>query len=136
MKTDVSIHFTTKGQTVAEINKKFDDYITKNQESLPFDFSESTVPRSVLHHCFLPEKVVIEKGFPTDIYDDILHPKCENKVCWYGTSDYGLAWDRQLMLENLAKLKGIAVFIGEIKEGVAEELEIVKELGVDYVLIP
>lgn len=136
MKTDVSIHFTTKGQTVAEINKKFDDYITKNQESLPFDFSESTVPRSVLHHCFLPEKVVIEKGFPTDIYDDILHPTSENKVCWYGTSDYGLAWDRQLMLENLAKLKGIAVFIGEIKEGVAEELEIVKELGVDYVLIP
>jgi hypothetical protein len=26
MKTDISIHFTTKGQTVAEINAKFNDY--------------------------------------------------------------------------------------------------------------
>lgn len=135
MKTDVSIHFTTKGQTVEEINKKFNDYIDNNQETLPFDFSERTEPRSILHHCFLPEKLIIEKGFDTAIYDDILHPISENKVCWFGTSDYGLEWDRLLMLENLAKLKGIAVFIGEIKEGVADELKIVQKLGIEYLLI-
>lgn len=136
MKTDVSIHFTTKGQTVEEINTKFNDYIRNNQETLPFDFSERTEPRSVLHHCFLPEKVVKEKGFDTAIYDDILHPTSENKVCWFGTSDYGLEWDRRLMLENLAKLNGVAVFIGEIKEGVLDELNLVTELGIETLLIP
>jgi hypothetical protein len=39
------------------------------------------------------------------------------------------------MLENLAKLNGLAVFIGEIKEGVLEELELAKELGLDILLI-
>ena len=135
VKTDISIHFTIKGQTIAEINEKLDKYITENQGTLPFDFSESTTPRSILHHCFLPEKLVIEKGFSTEIYDDILHSISEHKVCWYGTSDYGLVWDRRYMLENLAKLNGLAVFIGEIKEGVQEELEIAKELGIDVLLI-
>ena len=43
MKTDVSIHFTTKGQTIQDINKKFKDYINNNQKSLPFDFRTGTV---------------------------------------------------------------------------------------------
>src|SRR6476620_1220640 len=136
MKTDVSIHFTTKGQTVEEINKKLDDYFRSNQDALLFDFSEKTEPRSILHHCFLPEKMVKEKGFSTQIYYDILHSISENKVCWFGTSDYGLEWDRRLMLENLAKLKGVAVFVGEIKEGVADELKLVQELGIETLLIP
>jgi hypothetical protein len=135
MKTDISIHFTIKGQTVSEINEKFDKYIKENQETLPFDFSEPTTPRTILHHCFLPEKMVKEKGFSTEIYDDILHSISEHKVCWYGTSDYGLVWDRRYMLENLSKLNGLAVFIGEIKEGVLEELELAKELGLDVLLI-
>lgn len=136
MKTDVSIHFTTKGQTVEEINTKLNDYIFKNNETMPFDFSEPSEPRSVLHHCFLPEKVVKEKGFSTEIYDDVLHPTSEQKVCWFGTSDYGLVWDRRLMLENLKKLNGVAIFIGEIKEGVREEYDLALELGVDILLIP
>lgn len=135
MKTDVSIHFTTKGQSVQELNKKFDEYITSNQNSLPFDFSESTNPRSVLHHCFLPEKVVKEKGFSNEIYEDILHPTSEHKVCWYGTSDYGLVWDRRLMLENLKKLNGIAIFIGEIKDGVKDEYDLVLELEIEHLII-
>lgn len=135
MKTDVSIHFTTKEQSIDVINKKFDDYIINNQDSLPFDFSESTEPRSVLHHCFLPEKIVEEKGFSTEIYDDILHQTSEHKVCWFGVSDYGLHWDRRLMLENLKKLNGVALFIGEIKEGVKEEYDMALELGIDIVLI-
>lgn len=136
MKTDVSIHFTTKGQTVEELNNKFDKWIDENKSNLPFDFSEPSEPRSVLHHCFLPEKVVEEKGFSTEIYDTILNPTSEHKICWYGVSDYGLVWDRQLMLENLKKCNGIAVFIGEIKDGVKVEFDLVQELGIDYVLIP
>lgn len=136
MKTDVSIHFTIKGQTVSEINQKFNDYIDKTADKLPFDFSEPSSPRSVLHHCFLPEKVVKEKGFSTDVYDDILHPTSEHKVCWFGVSDYGLPWDRRLMLENIKKLNGLSIFIGEIKEGVKDEYDLAQELGIDCLLIP
>lgn len=136
MKTDVSIHFTTKGQTVEELNNKLDKWIDENMGSLPFDFSEPTEPRSVLHHCFLPEQVVQAKGFSNEIYDMILNPTSEQKICWNGVSDYGLTWDRRLMLENLKKLNGIAVFIGEIKDGVQVEYDLVRELGIDHVLIP
>lgn len=136
MKTDVSIHFTTKGQTVEEINTKFNEYIRNNQEPLAFDFSERTEPRSILHHCFLPEKLVKEKGDSTDIYDDILHPTSEDKVCWFGTSDYGLEWDRIYMLENLKKVNGLAIFIGDLKEGVLEDFKTVQDLGIEFLLIP
>ena len=110
--------------------------MAKNHESLPFDHSSRKHPRSVLHHCFLPEKIVLEKGFPNDIYDEILHPMFEDKVCWFGVSDYGLEWDRKLMLENLKKLNGVAIFVGEIKEGVKEEYDICQELGVECLVIP
>ena len=43
MKTDVSIHFTIKGQTVEDVNLKLDAYIEDNKDTLPFDFSERTV---------------------------------------------------------------------------------------------
>ena len=135
MKTDVSIHFTIKGQNVEDLNSKLDKWFTENQENLLFDFSERTEPRSVLHHCFLPKKIVEEKGFSTEVYDVILDSLSEQKVCWFGTSDYGLVWDRQLMLENIAKLDGVCVFLNEIKEGVKEEYDIAKELGIDIIEI-
>lgn len=139
MKTDVSIHFTIKGQTTKELEAKLDAFCSgENFNNPKFDFSERQFDdkRNVLHHCFLPEKVVKEKGFSTEVYDDILHPFSEDKVCWYGTSDYGLVWDRRLMLENLKKLDGVAIFLGEIKEGVEEEYKIAQELGVECILIP
>lgn len=134
MKTDVSIHFTIKGQSVNDLNDKLNNYIFKNE--IPFDFSERTEPRSILHHCFLPEAIVKEKGFSTDIYDIILDPMSEHKVCWYDASGLGLVWDRRYMLENLAKLNGVAIFIGEIKEGVSDEYALAKELGIECILIP
>lgn len=136
MYTDVSIHFTVKGQTVSEINQKLDDWFNHIEGDLPFDFSETTEPVSALHHCFLPEKTVKEKGLSNEIYEDILHPFSERKVCWFGVSDYGSAHDRLYMLQNLQKLNGIALFIGEIKEGVKEEYDLCIELGIQTILIP
>ena len=135
MKHDISIHFTIKGQTVSELNKKLSNYFDENQDELVFDFSEQTEPRSILHHCFLPESLVKEKGFSNEIYDELLDPLSENKVCWYNTSSLGLIWDRVFMLENLSKLNGVAVFIGEIKEGVKEEFDVCKELGIEVIHI-
>lgn len=136
MKTDISVHFTIKDQSIESINEKLDNYFKENQNSFKFDFSEPTNPRSILHHCFLPEKIVKEKGFDESIYQDILHPFSEHKVCWYGTSDYGLIWDRRLMLENIKKLNGLAVFIGKIDEGVKVEYDLAVELDVEILLIP
>ena len=135
MKKDVSIHFTIKGQTIEEINNKLDNYLTFRQ-TVDFDFSEESSPRSVLHHCFLPEKEVIAKGFSNEIYEEILHPLSNDKICWFGVSDYGINHDRILMLENLAKLNGLAIFIGNINEGVATEYGLAKELGIECILIP
>jgi hypothetical protein len=39
------------------------------------------------------------------------------------------------MLENLKKLNGVALFIGEIKEGVEEEHNLALQLGVECILI-
>lgn len=137
MKTDVSIHFTIKNQSIESINDKLDNYFSRTKtEDFAFNFSEPTEPRSILHHCFLPEKKVIEKGLSTEIYDSILHSISEDKVCWFGTSDYGLEWDRRLMLENLKKINGIAVFVGEIIEGVKDEFDLANGLELDILLIP
>lgn len=136
LKTDVSIHFTIKEQDVKELNKKFDDWIEQNKDNLLFDFSEKTTPRSVLHHCFLPEKDLEAKGLSTEVYDDLLHLTTEYKVCWHGTSPYGLGWDRMFMLENIKKLNGLSIFIGEIKDGVLEEYEKAQELAIECILIP
>ena len=139
MKTDVSIHFTLKGQTTKELSDKLDKYCSgENLKNPKFDFSErlNGAGRNVLHHCFLPKLVLEKKGFSNEVYDDILDPFSENKVCWYSTSDYGLVWDRRLMLENLKKLNGVAIFLGEIKEGVEEDFSIANELGIECIIIP
>ena len=140
MKHDISIHFQTKTQTVDEINLKMSNFFKSN--ACPFDFSELTSPRSVLHHCFLTEEELNSLNLPEEKAKtiqntfDFLGSVSEHQVRWKGSSLYGLVWDRTLMLENLKKLNGTAVFIGEINEGVADELKRANEIGVDIILIP
>lgn len=134
---DVSIHFTIKDQSIESISQKLNRFIDDNAKQLQFDFSYRTEPRTVLHHCFLPEKIVVEKGFSNEIYEAILEPLAEDKICWHGVSgDLGLVWDRQYMLENIKKLNGLALFIGDIKEGVKDEFDICQELGIHVIKIP
>lgn len=137
MKKDVSIHFTTKAQSIEHLNKLLTTFCEgENYNNPKFDFSEATQPRSVLHHCFLPEETVKEKGFSNEVYETILNPTSEHQICWYGVSGrLGLVWDRMYMLENIKKLNGIALFIGELKEGVLEEFEIAKELGIECIVL-
>lgn len=137
-KYDLSIHFTLKGQTCEEIEQKFRAWEQSKDYEGQFDEDETDDEiRTVLHHCFLPEKVVKEKGFSREVWD-LLDMLSEDIVCWNGVSgeDMGLVWDRIYMLENIKKLNGVSIFIGEIKEGVLEEYETAKRLGVDCILIP
>ena len=134
--TDISVHFTPKVHTITEINQKLDAYIKEKGDYLQFDFSEPTTPHTTLHHCFLPEQVVKDNNFSTEIYDDFLHPLSEHKVCWFGTSGMGITWDRIYMLENIHKLGGISLFIGDIVEGVETEYKLASELGINIIHIP
>ena len=138
-KYDLSIHFTLKGQTVEQIDQKLNNWLDSDKYTGQFDFSENgeTEPRNVLHHCFLPKKVVEQKGFSTEVWD-LLETISEDIVCWNGVWNEGdaLCWDRKLMLENIKKVNGISIFIGEIIEGVKEEYDIAQELGIDCIIIP
>lgn len=132
-KTDVSIHFTLKGQTLEEVDTKIENWIQENKDNLPFDFSESTTPKSVLHHCFLPERELKAKGIEPEVYE-LIHQFSETSVCWNGVSGWGdLVYDRRYMLENLKKLNGVCFFVGNLTEGVKEEHALAVELGLDII---
>lgn len=138
-KYDLSIHFTLKGQTVSQIDEKLDKWLNSEEYQGQFDFSENgdDEPRNILHHCFLPKKTVVQKGFSTEVWD-MLETISEDIICWNGVWNDGdaLCWDRQLMLENIKKVNGISIFIGDIIEGVKEEYDIAQNLGIDIILIP
>lgn len=138
MKTDVSIHFSIKGQTPEDLAKKLDAYCSgENLKNPKFDFSERAdgAPRNVLHHCFFLDEVT-KQGMPIEVYH-ILDTFSEDSVCWYGTSGLGITWDRRLMLENLKKIGGIAIFLGDINAiSVIEEYKIAMEQGIECIMIP
>jgi len=126
-RTDYTIHFTIKEQSLDVIKEKLNNFLKENKDNLVFD--ENTV----LHHCFLPREVVKEKGFSTDLVD-FLDTICPNQVRWFGVAPT-LEKSRLLMLNNLNGMDGSAIFVGEIKEGVKEELDLAMDCGVDIIQI-
>ena len=138
-KYDLSIHFTLKGQTIEQIDEKFSNWLDSDNYQGQFDFSENDEeePRNVLHHCFLPKEKVIARKIGTEVWD-FLDTISEHIVCWNGVWNDGesICWDRRLMLENIQKVDGISIFIGDIIEGVKEEYDIAQDLGIDCILIP
>jgi len=122
-----TIHFTIKDQSLEKIKEKLKKYLDK----LPFQ--EKAL---AFHHCFMPRTLVEEKGFSTDLVD-VLDELCiPDQIRWYNTTD-SIAESRRLMLNNIAQIpRAQALFIGEIKEGVKEEYDLAKQLGIDCVLIP
>ena len=138
-KYDLSIHFTLKGQTVEQVDEKFSKWLDSDNYQGQFDFSENDEeePRNVLHHCFLPKEKVIARKIGTEVWD-FLDTISEHIICWNGVWNDGdsLYWDRRLMLENIQKINGISIFIGDIIEGVKEEYDIAQELGIECIVIP
>ena len=135
---DYSVHFTLKGQTLEQIKEAFD--ILLMTESLVKETDD------VLHHCFLPRIVVEQRGWTTEVLDFLRQINPFKRICWYRTTEGDVAYresekeesilrDRWTMLENLAKLKGTAFFIGAQIDGVKEEYEIAKSLGLRIIQI-
>lgn len=138
-KYDLSIHFTLKNQTISQIDEKFSNWLDSDKYHGQFDFSENdeNEPRNVLHHCFLPKQKVIVRKIGTEVWD-FLDTISEHVICWNGVWNDGdsLHWDRRLMLENILKVNGISIFIGDIIDCVKEEYDIAQELGIDCIIIP
>ena len=138
-KYDVSIHFTLKNQTIEEVERKFDDWLKSDKYIGQFDFSENDIdnePRNILHHCFLSKEKVIVRNIGMEVWD-FLDTISEHIVCWSGVGDehMGITWDRIYMLQNIKKVDGIAVFIGDIIDGVAEEYAICQDQKIDCIVI-
>lgn len=131
---DVSLHFTPKGQNVQEIFNKIDNWLESHPEVIDFSERAEGEPRTVLHHCFMRRADVEAKGFDTTICDE-LETFYEDTVCWNGVSQSTIGMDRLLMLQNLKRLNGVAIFAGNIIEGVKDELELAKQIGVETIII-
>lgn len=132
-KLDLSIHFTLKDQSIIDIEEKTDKWL-EGQTFIDFSEQEIPQPLPILHHCFLPREVVVQKGFATDVVDMLDQIAGENQVRWFGVSE-NLPMSRLLMLTNLKRVNGMALFVGEIKEGVKEEWDLAQSMGIDCICI-
>lgn len=114
----IVLAFTLKDQPVDRIIKKIQDIA----------LAESSNGAVILIHGFLPRKIILEKGIKTDVIDtlDIYFPIQLNM------NINGLPL-REKMAEVAYKLEAIVHVIGEVKEGVADEVHIYKSIGVPVV---
>lgn len=117
---DITIHFSIKDQDIFKIIYDLKDCIESDDG--PENGGDLIKNNAIIHHCHMRKQDVISKGFSTELYDQLDSIKLK-KVCWNGSTNDGLNVDRILMLDNLKKVNGIAIFIGEIKDGVKEEYD-------------
>jgi len=127
--TDFSIHFTLKGQQLKEIEEKFFKWASQNEL-----LHESKTNLKV-HSCTMPRKIVEQKGWDLSIVEFMESLTDGNDINWYYASNT-IEMSRQFMLENLKKFYSVAIFIGELKDGVLEEYNIAKSLYLHTILIP
>ena len=131
---DFSVHFAPNGQNVAEFIQKLKDYL-KSKDAMVRPNDKEYVVETTLHHCFLTKEAAKAKGISNQICD-YLDGIADNVAYWYGASDSGnVTNDRRLMLRNLKHLNGVAIFVGDIKEGVKEEYDEAVRLGITTVQI-
>lgn len=136
---DWSVHFTPKGQSVPQILGTLNDWLNSPEaKELLGIGSECETDEDypvVLHHCFMRKSDVELRGFSTEICDGLQEVSCGNQVCWNGVSEQNIETDRHLMLQNLQRVGGVAIFIGDIIDGVEEEYELCGKIGVSIVTL-
>jgi hypothetical protein len=127
---DFSLHFSTKNQDLEVLKKRYYDFDAETLENDSALVSELLGDEDdlVLHHCFMPEKAK-ETGV-----QDFLDTVCEEIVCWFGSS-VSVEHSRYTMLRNLKRVGGVAIFLGEIKDGVKHEHELAKSLDIPCILL-
>lgn len=128
-------------QTHEDVYNKFNEWydfqFSQNHPILNLDVGEMspTEIKPTLHHCFLTEKEAEERGFGTEIYNDLFAECAEDWIEWNHTSETILGC-RINMLRNLYRLNGVAIFIGKLEGGVKEEYDIAMSYHMSIVHIP
>lgn len=87
-------------------------------------------PNHILVHGFMPKEIVLEKGFSTEIVD-ALQRGFPVQLNMYNNGPM-----RQEMMEVAKQLRSKIVVIGEIKEGVAEEVELYRLTDLEILELP
>ena len=103
----IAIAFTLKGQSFEEIQ------LVLEKLSIMHNATNGNV---CLVHGFMPRAVVLEKGFGTEVVDTL------DKLFPYQLNCYVGGPQRQIMSDIIKQQKGLVYSIGEVKEGVAEEM--------------
>lgn len=134
-KYDFSLHFTLKGQNMHAINKKLDAWLESNKKILDLSEKAENEPETVLHHCFLSRERVLQKKFSLEVVDSLDELAGAQQVMWYDATE-DLNMSRVLMLQNLKRLNGVALFVGAITDGVKEEYDLAMQEGIECILIP
>lgn len=105
----VVLAFTLKGQDEAKIIKRIQEV-------------RKTHPNVILIHGFMPRKLVEEKGWSTNILDEL--EKFPVRLNMYDEKPL-----REQMAVTASKLGANVIVIGEVKEGVEEEIKLYKQLN-------
>lgn len=118
---DVSLHFTIKDQSI--------DAVKQAIEASGIDLAKVKV-----HVGFLTPAQVEAKGFGTELNDYLGTLGAE--LVYYSEEGKELAEMRTELLTAIKTVKGQAIFVGALVEGVADELTEAKELKVSILEIP
>lgn len=127
----VSVHFTIKDQSFESLRILLNKLVTTWEPTFVFTNNEIG---TVVVHCFLPKEVVKEKGYSMDLYDQLLDPFFPKQQCIFREGD--IQRSRENLLSRVKEENGYAIFIGDVKEGVQEEWDLAKELGVKILHLP
>jgi hypothetical protein len=112
----IAIAFTLKGQNQQELFKLLDQ--VKELE-----------PEAVLIHGFLPRSVVVARQLPTDVVDK-LHSLFPVQINLFNGQPL-----RHCMAEVAYATDATVYALGDIKEGVAEEIDLYRARGLNIVNI-
>lgn len=127
---DFSIHFPSN--TSREITNStliFNDWMDKNKEK-HFDLLNIEKDPVIMHHCFFPKNVEIVNALNS--LWAIRVKWCNNGVI-LGNNEPKVS--RNLMLLNLKKVNGLAIFVGEPNQETMLEFKAAQIIGVNTLVI-
>lgn len=124
--TDVSLHFSLKHNNLDSVSKIFSEYIIDNFDVVDNEYS-------TIHHCFLTRQEVVDNGFPDNVvkWFENIESGGTPVICRHSRGLDGIVSAREDMMEQMSKgFKPLCIFIGNIVDGVEEEYNMAKDLGI------
>jgi len=118
----IAVSFTIKGQKMSDIKPVL--------EQLSERYGGKS-GHTVLIHGFMPRHAVVEKGFSTELVDTLDELFPEQVGCYHNGKP-----NRDAMVAIVADSGAEVYAIGEIIEGVAEEVKLYREAGIHVSELP